>query len=276
MALISLAAGITAQPVPAQAIDLAKLQTALPGLNLSAEEWQILSQGGILSRFSEGPSPLELNPITRSRQAILSRSQAAGANLGIEILAAMRLPDSIAAASNPDLILYNVLHRFSSMEGLEYWSESRQETRTFYTLSHLINPARPQQALADPVYQSIPGQEELYLRQRDQSFGDNRYRLGFTSFPESSQADSSSLLAHPGLHLSMENLTTMWYSLIPIAGPGKVHIDLTISRTDSLLFFYGTSSLSVPTIFGIRERAQDSFYNRIAALLSWFTREIQR
>ena len=253
---------------------VSELQAALGNLPLSPSEWAELSESGILSRFHQGPSTLSLNPLTRANSAIAPRLDRSDASLGIEVLAAIRLPSRIAQSPNPDLTLYNILHRFRTMEGLEYWSASRNEMRVFYDRSHLVNPDRHSQALPDPVFQAIPETQVLMLRQRDLSFGDNRYEVLVRSYPARPLA--SGILGLPGLHLSMENLTTLWYAIVPIAGPGKVQIDLTVTRTEDYVFFYGTTSLGVPGLPGLRDKARESFYNRIVALVGWFSGELQR
>jgi len=75
-------------------------------------------------------------------------------------------------------------------------------------------------------------------------------------------------------HLHMENLTSLKSGILSLAKPGEVHIDIVVRIKDGFVQFYGTTNLRVPRVFGLANRARDSFYTRILALYSWFSHRI--
>ena len=76
--------------------------------------------------------------------------------------------------------------------------------------------------------------------------------------------------------LRIENTTTLTYRVVPLVAPGNLRTFLLIQpdREAGVLQFYGNLAVRVPALFGMEERSQDSFYNRIVALHAWFTDQL--
>ncbi|WP_081942225.1 DUF6675 family protein [Spirochaeta lutea] len=235
-------------------------QVLLSGIPVTDSQIEEFMTTGMLIRLDSENAHPDLNPLPQATADIRQAWESNPGNITIQTLIAYPLPKRFATLTEEEirLRLYNTFSRYSTMAGIEYWSESRQRMRTFYIDSYRINPDFPDRPLPDATYQQVPPKEYVTLRQRDASFGDNRYRLTINNYPE-------------GIHARIENLTTMWYKILPIAEPQGVRMDLCLSIKDSYLLFFGSTRLQAPGIFGIRDRAEDSFFNRLIALYNWYT-----
>jgi len=158
--------------------------------------------------------------------------------------------------------IYNTLRSIGSLQGIEYWSASRKTMRLFYEYSSLVTGPEDQTPVKDTWLQTLPLLDEtLYARQKDLSFGDNRYRI---------------ILAHGKDYVTQSsvNLTGMSYGIIPVAGAGAVHVRLLVIPSDDGVIFYAVSTAKATVIPGIRGKLEASFGNRAAAVYAWFTRQM--
>jgi hypothetical protein len=182
--------------------------------------------------------------------------------VGIEISIPIAVTDEVFSQAGM-LELYNILRRVSTMEGLEYYSASRDEMRTFYHESYAIDDPDTERRIPDPTVTAIPRRDTIHVFQRDGSFGKNVQRIEY-------RADGSEIL------LSMENTTTMVYKVVPLVTPGNLRTFVVVRPVpeDGVVTFYGNLGVRVPGLFGMKDRARDSFYNRIVALHDWFAAEL--
>ena len=247
-----------------------QLPPVLQGLTLTQDQILDLQTRESLVIQDTTVTNLSLNPLTSIQSDLVDKRSAMRGNLNLQALVLQPIPDYLQGLQREilDLFLFNVFHRFSSMTGIEYWSASRQEMRIFYETSQVVNPQNPEASLPDPQFNRITGNSMLTIRQKDSSFGDNRYRVTIRPVEQTHTG-------FPGFHISMENLTTMRYGIVPIASPGQVMIDLTLTRDDHYFAFYGSAALGVPNIFGVRDRAARSFTNRLMAIHQWFSNELK-
>jgi hypothetical protein len=154
--------------------------------------------------------------------------------------------------------LYNEALALSSLAGLKYYSASRGETRTFYETSAVVSDSGGKKTLPDPVYAVPPPELTVYARQKDLSFGDNVYRYDYYARPDS-------------LVFVQENLTTMWYGIIPAIGKNKLRSLVAVLDAEEYLLVYIASAAKTAKVAGMNDRAGRSFSNRAAALLAWFS-----
>ncbi len=182
--------------------------------------------------------------------------------VGIEI--SLPIPvDPIVFSEGGILEVYNILRSVSTMEGIEYYSASRDEMRIFYRESYAIEDPDGRARIPDPFVDEIPERSQIFAYQRDGSFGRNVQRLEYAF------QDGETLLR-------IENVTTMTYRVFPLVAPGNLRTFLLIQpdREAGVLHFYGNLAVRVPALFGMEERSQNSFYNRIVALHAWFTDQL--
>lgn len=178
--------------------------------------------------------------------------------LGVEVL-------FLASASGHFVIdpsVFSTLQSISTMEGIEYYSQSRGYMRTLFHESYVIDGPESRNRTPDPVRTTVPETDRLYVFQRDSSFGRNVYQLDY-------------LVDGDAIFLTMTNLTRMLYQgIIPAVGPEQLVFHIIVRPVGDQLLFYGHSGANALTLFGIEDRIQMSFYNRIVALHSWFVSQL--
>jgi hypothetical protein len=78
--------------------------------------------------------------------------------------------------------------------------------------------------------------------------------------------------------MTITNETTMVYKIVPLVRPGNLKTFLIVQPDpeSGTITFYGNLAVRVPGMFGMEDRARDSFFNRIVALHDWFSRELTR
>ena len=135
--------------------------------------------------------------------------------------------------------------------------------RLFYEISHLTSGPDSTERVSDTWLQAIPAQKEtLYARQKDLSFGDNRYQISLEA--------GSDYVTN-----ATSNLTGMRYGLIPVASPGMLNVRVLAVNAEDGVLFYVVSSAKAAILPGIRGKLENSFGNRAAAIYAWFTRQAQ-
>ncbi len=174
------------------------------------------------------------------------------------------LPDGFPPVGSPEreLLIYQVLHRFQSMEGTIYYSASRDRMREFYIDSNrIVGPDNPE-ALPDPVPLSVADRASLYIEQEDSSFGRNRYTVDY--------ARSGNWLS-----ISISNLTTITYGFIPVLRPQRFRSALAVADDrDGGLVVYGVASVDPLTTVVVGDRITRSIFNRSVALFRWFSGQL--
>lgn len=206
---------------------------------------------------------MDLAPDSPFTEDIRAGLQALNPRIGIEIALAIPVTEQAFTAEGR-LKMYNILRSVSTMEGLEYYSASDEEMQIFYHESYAVEGPDGDTRIPDPVVEHIPRDSELWAFQRDGSFGRNVQHLQYTS------RDDSFLV-------SIENETTMVYTIVPLVAPGNLRTFLLVQSAPEQgeLTFYGNLAVRVPAMFGMQDRARNSFYNRIVALHDWFTEELR-
>jgi hypothetical protein len=153
--------------------------------------------------------------------------------------------------------LYNESLALSTLAGIQYYSTSRKEMRTFYETSVIVGGSDGKNPLPDPVYAVPPSQLVIHARQKDLSFGNNVYRYTY-------YANSDSLV------FVQENLTSMNYGIIPAVGKNKLRSMVAVFDAGEYLLIYAVSMARAASIPGMGERVGNSFSTRADAILKWF------
>ena len=174
------------------------------------------------------------------------------------------LPDDFPAPGTADreLLIYQILHRFRSMEGTLYYSASRDRMREFYLESYRIPGPDNAEPLPDPVPLSVADRASLFIEQEDSSFGRNRYTVDY--------ARSGAWLS-----ISISNLTTVTYGFLPVLRPGRFRSALAIADdNDGGLLVFGIASVDPLTTVVVGDRITRSIFNRSVALFRWFSGQL--
>lgn len=182
-------------------------------------------------------------------------------SIGVEVLF-LRPGFEEGGSTEIDLRTYNILRSISTMEGIEYYSASRERMRTLFYESYVISSPDSRERQPDPLLSSIPAESSIFVYQRDSSFARNVYEIRYT--------------VEPGeVWVSMENLTPLLYrGLVPALGKSALQIHLVVRPIGDYLLFYGNAGTDPIGLLGMEERAGTSFYNRLVALANWFSHQL--
>jgi len=154
--------------------------------------------------------------------------------------------------------LYNETLALSSLAGLQYYSPSRKEMRTFYVTSSVVSGPDGKTPRGDPRYSNPPEEAAIYARQKDLSFGDNVYKYTYYARQDS-------------LIFVQENITAMNYGIIPAVGKNKLRSMVAVFDAGEYLLIYVASMAKAASVPGMSDRVGRSFSSRAEAILSWFS-----
>jgi hypothetical protein len=248
------APGIAARPLPAAAVD------AIPAQLDSAARQSLLTSGSY-SSFSEGQFKVDLCPDKAAGADITRTLNASHPSIGVQTLVVAAMPAGLSSRADRPLLLYNLIHQFRTMEGIQYFSSTHKKVRTLFTTSHVVKALGDRNSLGDPSYSAIEPTHDLYLEQDDTTFGKNLYLV--------------TVKGHEGgsIELTMSNVDRVWWGLVPVLGPASLKLTMVIQASDDgkFLYFYGNVGISATKVFGMEEQVRTSFYNRVIALSNWFS-----
>jgi hypothetical protein len=221
-----------------------------------------LARGESIRQSSSGKGAgLSLKPAHQAASEFQSALAAEKPDIIVEALFMWKKPWA-GLPSTEILSIYNVLRSIGTLQGIEYYSASRKKIRPLYEYSSLIASPEDQTPVLDTRLDRLPlGQETLYARQDDTTFGDNRYRIVLSNGPGYVTEHST-------------NLTKLGLGIVPVAGPDDVHVRLLIVSADEGLLFYVASSARAALVPGVRTTLETSFGNRAAAVYNWFSSEL--
>lgn len=149
-----------------------------------------------------------------------------------------------------------VLRSLSKLEGLQYYSSSREKMRTLYESSYVITDPEHEEPISDPV-DNLEADFSVYVLQKDLTFGKNIYRYRFCT-----DADSAGFLS--------TNVSTLKYSIFKAIEPEELQASVAVTDLGDYLLIHALTraQFTAPSIF--RERVQNSFKTRGEAIYGWF------
>ncbi|MFZ2635017.1 MAG: DUF6675 family protein [Rectinemataceae bacterium] len=266
----------TAAQTSAQAGAQTAAQTAVKSGNnfpRSAKEYLpaglTLAYGGEAPLVSEGKADgAVLTPRDPVAASLASRLTGPGRadRLRFEALAVLPRPASYGNGS-PEAaelaVIAGILGSVGSMEGLEYWSASRDQWRTLYAESYRIDDPATRRRLPDPpapVQGAVPAAWSYFAFQRDLTFGSNVYRFDVESSAR-------------GFALTSANVTPMKKYLITAVAPGGMQAALAVLPAQDGIVVYLLTTMKASDL--LKNKVYDSVGNRAFALLSWFAGKME-
>ena len=159
------------------------------------------------------------------------------------------------------LELYNTLRAISTLEGIDYYSASRDRMRLLFAESWAISGPEERERIPDPTVSEIPSEDTVYIHQRDLTFGTNRYRVEY-------------LREEDTFSMNIVNITTMTYMIFPLVGQGNMSMRLLIIPVKEGLIFYGLNTVNMLDLKVFHKKMEDSFTNRMIALFDWYARQV--
>jgi hypothetical protein len=196
----------------------------------------------------------------------ITRSPATSSALRVEALAFLPAPREAAAASAGMSLdrrlaaLSRILNSVHGMQGLEYWSASRQRMRTLYSEAWRTDSPEARARLPDPAAPpAAPGDSTtFYAWLRDLTFGGNVFRFDIAI------GSASALMLN-------ENVSPIRYLLVPIASPGRMQSRIHVIPCGEGLLVHFFSTYDVTDIMA--RRVFESAGNKALAVLGWFVKE---
>jgi len=154
--------------------------------------------------------------------------------------------------------VYNQLLAISTLTGIQYYSASRSESRTFYEYSSVIDGPQTRRSIADPVFASPNVNYTLFARQTDLTFGENIYKYDYTA-------------TRDAVIFTQSNETSLSVGIIPVIGKGNLRSVMAVIDCGDSILIYAISMVNSFSVPGLRDRITNSFNSRAEAILKWFT-----
>lgn len=217
-----------------------------------------------LSQFTPSGYSIDFAPELWTTEAIERSLEELDPVFALESVYLLDLQEGIRNAEDPELFIFNVLRSISTMEGIDYYSHTRDRRRELFHESTVINNPDDRTPVADPLVEKIPEYDQIYAFQHDSSFGKNSYTLTYR-------------YGAGAYYLRLVNLTPVRYlGVIPVVSREAMHVYVSILATDEGLVFYGYAAVDVITTLGMESRLKNSFENRVEAIFNWFQDEVER
>ncbi|MDR2552723.1 MAG: hypothetical protein LBD31_06135 [Treponema sp.] len=231
---------------------------------IGAEYEASLRRGDLLTHVQDKTPLANLIPRDGQVKALVDRSiREMEPGFLVETLGLYRKASGTAWTEAERAGLYNQTLALSSLAGLQYYSSSRKQMRTFYETSAVVSGPEGATPLPDPRYVNPPVDLTIYARQRDLSFGDNVYRYNYHAWPNT-------------LAFVQENLTAMHYGPIPAIGKNQLRSIVAICDAGEFLVVYAISMAKAAPIPGMQGRIGRSFITRAEAIFKWFSDRADR
>ena len=157
--------------------------------------------------------------------------------------------------------VFNQTLALSTLTGIQYYSASRSEMRTFYEFSGVIDGPQTKKPVPDPVY-AQPAPLTLHARQTDLTFGDNIYKYEYT-------------VSKDAIIFTQENVTALSV-VIPVIGKGNLRSVMAVIDCGDSILIYAVSMVNAVSIPGFRDRISNSFNSRAEAVLKWFSGRLEK
>ena len=234
------------------ALPTAGSESLFPG-STESERSSILSAGES-RRFFSRANDLSLAPTLSILERVTEDFEEVQVSLGVEVVfVSPQSGDTIDMASEAEVLL-----RISGLEGVEYFSASRNRMRVLFEDSFVVDAPDTLRRLPDPTDVEPPDSFDMFVFQRDGTFGANLFQVDvkFTSSM---------------LHMRFVNLTSFRYGPIRLISPHDLRLHIFLIRIGTGVYYYAAIGADSRGIGLLERRISDSFYNRLHALYSWYS-----
>jgi len=238
---------LSAQPAPAPGTP----DTATYFAFLPAADRQTLVSKGELTSVGAKASDLVL-AAKAPFAADLRGWGVAGVSVSIEGLFLFPRP-----AGDVSLGLYNAVNAVASMEGLEYYSVSRQRMEPLVLASWRVAGADKPAKVADPVFTAVPAFQKAVIFQKDNKLGEGYSEVTWKALPGGALA------------VTFKNLGPLTYGILPLVEPGNLQMYFEVIPLADKVAVYGVMEGKTAQLLGLERSKDESFRNRMRALASW-------
>ncbi len=240
------------------------LDAALAGLFPAGKITELRERGMLQHNSYREPSAgLEFAPKTALVDEAASFWDGSAPPFFSETLYLYAKPAGMAAEPGHDVQkIADILRSLSRLQGIEYFSTSRNAMRTLYESSYAVSDPEKRLKIADPTGGSADGQV-IYAVQKDLTFGEYLYRYAYRE-----TADSVAFYSR--------NEEGLKYTFVKLINRDRMHVSLVVRDLGSHLLIYSLTRVDFFAIPGIEKKINASFTTRADAIYRWFINEYER
>lgn len=153
-------------------------------------------------------------------------------------------------------LISRIMRSVSSMEGIEYYSNSEKKMKTLYSQSYTVDNLKDKNRIADKVEGSADNLS-IYAFQEDGSFGDNYYQIDYR------QRENE-------VSMVIRLMEPLKYGLVTAVKANNLVFNIDVLDKGSYLVMYIGAKVRFPAISLLENKLNRSFGSRIIALHDWF------
>ena len=153
-------------------------------------------------------------------------------------------------------LISQIMRSVSSMEGIEYYSNSEKKMKTLYSQSYTVDNLKDKNRIADKVEGSADNLS-IYAFQEDGSFGDNYYQIDYR------QRENE-------VSMVIRLMEPLKYGLVTAVKANNLVFNIDVLDKGSYLVMYIGAKVRFPAISLLENKLNRSFGSRIIALHDWF------
>ena len=156
-----------------------------------------------------------------------------------------------------------MVRSFSSMEGIEYYSNTNRKYEVLYPDCYTVSGADGKKKIADMTDGSADG-KKIYILQNDNSFGKAVYEVDYKQ-----KGDEISFVSI--------NLNPLRYGIFTAVSEKSLKLTFIINNGgNENLEFYVLAEGDIPSFPFIDEFVKDSFVSRLDAVYNWFRKNYEK
>ncbi|MCL2265476.1 MAG: hypothetical protein FWC22_05475 [Treponema sp.] len=241
----------------------------LDDLVSAAHAAQLRSSGELIIETQlKNPSPKLLPKNSELNQFVSVIIKSLKPGMLVETLYLYKKPDKYRTSSDIwDITqktgISNQTMALSSLTGTQYFSVSRNEMRTFYEYSSVIDGEKTKKPLPDPFFTHPPDTLTLFAQQKDLTFGDNIYRYTY-------------VISNNAVFFAQENMTSMNIGIFPAIGKNNLRSVMSVFDCGDSILIYAVSMAKAASVPGMADRISSSFSSRAEAILKWFAGRLDK
>lgn len=152
-------------------------------------------------------------------------------------------------------LVSRIMRSISSMEGIEYYSNSEGRNKTLYSKSYTVDKVEGSK-IPDKLEGSAEGLS-VYAFQEDTSFGENYYRMDYRQ-----RENEVSMV------IRLED--TLKYGLLTAVKANNLVFAIDVLDKGEYLIMYIGAKVRFPALSLFEKRLNKSFGARVTALYDWF------
>ena len=169
------------------------------------------------------------------------------------------------ASQDIDPKIFNSFTAFSTLKGLQALSVSKGRYETFLYDASLVDPQDRARRLPDIPVTTVPAHAQFVVYEKEEQTGDSYATF---SFVHDEQDDT--------FEVSVTNLTPMNWLGFRLVDSGNLRTYFYVVPCKDRLILYGLTCAQTARLFGLERVKEKSFYNRMRALVSWFTDNVTK